>query len=371
MSHSCKKMIITFAALVMILSMALYVNTSSEKQSKDSPAIRVIKEYTKGKSNVKLTIGLLKRGEINYMVYGEGGKVLEPVEYDYEIGSISRVFTSSILCKAISEGKINLEDSIAKFLPLDEGSHYPNILSLATHTSGYGGYPLNAPTLTEEQVKELDTRFYEKRQNIYRGIDQKEMMKRIKEHVIKEKNYGWESSDFGVSVLGMVLGKVYDSSFRQLAKDFIRHDLGLTHTRMGDGSGNLSNYWVWNHSDAYMASEGMVSTVTDLLKYSRMQLGNTPKYLSLSHKTYMTFQDKGLAMGLGWMINPKTGYLWHNGRTSSYTSFLGINSQNKSAVVILSNYPSKEGEEEGKILDKLGNMLLDNLYNRDADMNKL
>lgn len=363
---------LSFAVLaIIVLGFVLHLSTSSEQQGKGTAVLALLNEYTQGKEGIKLTVGLLKEDIMNYKVFGEDSKAMEPAEYEYEIGSVSKTFTTSILCKAIDEGKVNLEDSIDKFLPLEPGSFYPNILSLATHTSGYGEYPFDASTLSEAELQEIDTRFYEKRQNIYRGINRQEMLERIRTHVLIDKDYKWEYSNFGMAVLGMVLGEAYNTSYRQLADDFIQSDLGLTRTRMSNGSGNLSNYWTWSEGDAYLASGGIVSTVTDLLKYSRRQLYHTPKYLSLSQKTYMTFQSEGLAMGLGWIIEPETGYLWHNGSTSSYTSFLGMDSDNKSAVVILSNYPVKEGTREEDMLDMLGYMLLDDLRSEDADVNHI
>ena len=66
-------------------------------------------------------------------------------------------------------------------------------------------------------------------------------------------------------------------------------------------------------------------------------------------------------MGLGWIIDPETGYLWHNGGTSSYTCFLGIDKEHGTVVVILSNYPEIDDSKDDGALDILGYTLLDRL----------
>jgi len=328
----------------------------------------MIQTYTRDKPDVKLTIGVLKSGECNYKLIGEDSKELKPIEYEYEIGSISKTFTASILCKAVDDGLVKLEDPISNYLPLDPKAVYPTIQSLATHTSGYGEYPFNAETLSEKEMEMVEQDFYVKKLNVYQGIGRSDVLEDIKGKRIEDKNYDWEYSNFGIAVLGTILGDVNGTSYRVLAEDFVTNELGLAKTRLGDGTGNLDNYWAWDKEDAYLASAGFVSTVTDLLKYGQMHLKDNPEYFVLSHKAYQSFKEYGLDMGLGWIIDPDTGYLWHNGGTSSGTSFLGIDKSHQTVVVILSNYPEKDGSEEDGALDALGYTLLDHLSRTNADV---
>ena len=330
---------------------------SEESASPES----MIQAYTSDKENIKLTIGVMKAGETNYKVIGEDSKELEPMEYEYEIGSISKTITASMLCKAVEDGLIDLNDPISQYLPLDPNSTDPTILSLATHTSGYGEYPFDEETLSEKEMIRVEQDFYEKKRNIYQGIKENDLIGEIRKKELKDKSYDWEYSNFGIAVLGAVLGEANHTSYQALAENFVAKDLGLAKTRFGDGTGTLGNYWEWSRDDAYLASAGFVSTVTDLLEYGRMHLTDSPEYLALSHKAHKTFDEEGLNMGLGWIIDPTTGFLWHNGGTSSYTSFIGIDKTCGTVVVILSNYPEKDGSEDDGALDTLGFELLDRL----------
>ncbi len=327
----------------------------------------MISDITKSQSDIVLTIGILKSDQTNYKVFGVNSTELKSVEYDYEIGSISKTFTTALLCKAINEGKIELQTPISTYLPLNSAAFYPTILSLATHTSGYGDYPFDAATLSTKQQKMIESIFYKERKNIYRGINRSSILNDINSHILKNRSYDFEYSNFGIAVLGTALGEVYKTTYPLLVKDFIDKELGLTKTRIGDGTGNFDRYWEWNSDDVYIASGGIVSTVTDLLLYAKMHLNNTPGYLALSHSPHYTSPKDGIQMGLGWIIDPETGYHWHNGGTSSFTSFLGIDHQHNTAVVILSNIPAQADADNDK-LDVLGYAILGRLGDSKSDI---
>lgn len=336
--------------------------------NKENSIYSSIKKYTKNKKELKLTIGIFKEGKTNFKVFGTDGKNLEKLEYDYEIGSISKTFTASILCKAIDEGLIDLNKSISTYLPLDSNEFYPSILSLATHTSGYGEYPFGTADLSEEEIQKMEHDFNEKKINIYKGINKNEVLLKIKSNILKEKEYNWEYSNFGVAVLGTVIEEIYKKPYKVTAENFLKNDLGLNNTKIGNGRGNLKSYWNWNSDDVYIATGGYVSTVTDLLKYGEMHLNNSPKYFELSHKIYKNFKNEEISMGLGWIIDTENNYLWHNGSTSFYQSFIGIDKKSNSVVVVLSNYSEIENGKDEDAVDILGYLLLNKL--RDKSINE-
>lgn len=367
------KKIIVFVAVIALgvvgLKLLVFNMSPEDAHNEKTSALTMIKEYTKDKSDVKLTIGVLKAGKTNFKVFGVDSSEMDTVEYEYEIGSISKTFTASMLCKAIDDGLVNLDDSISNYLPLDSDTFYPTILSLATHTSGYGEYPFDSSELSKEELEKIDFDFYENKKNIYQGINREDMLNMIKTHILKDKSYDWEYSNFGIAVLGTVLSEVYNMSFKTLAEDYLKNDLALNQTRLGNGAGNLTNYWTWNADDTYFAAGGFVSTVTDLLKYGQMHLNDAPEYLALSHEPYKNFEKDGFSMGLGWIIDPETNYLWHNGGTSSYQSFLGIDKEHQSVVVVLSNYSARDGSKDEDALDMIGYSLLNSLS--DSDTNEI
>lgn len=43
------------------------------------------------------------------------------------------------------------------------------------------------------------------------------------------------------------------------------------------------------------------------------------------------------AMGMAWIIDNEHGFIWHNGATGNYNSYLGFCPETGTAVVVLSN----------------------------------
>jgi Beta-lactamase len=63
----------------------------------------------------------------------------------FEVGSVSKTFTATLVACAQSAGHLSLSDHASKYLPALRGSSFDNIslLNLGTHTSG--GLPLQVP----------------------------------------------------------------------------------------------------------------------------------------------------------------------------------------------------------------------------------
>ena len=43
-------------------------------------------------------------------------------------------------------------------------------------------------------------------------------------------------------------------------------------------------------------------------------------------------------IGMSWIIDTENNFLWHNGGTGHYNSYLGINKKTGTGVVVLANY---------------------------------
>ena len=89
---------------------------------------------TKNRKDALITVGIVDKDGASFTVYGENATVLPSHEYKYEIGSITKTFTTSLLCKAIYDGKAKLSDSIARYIELPPKEYYPSFQRLVTHT---------------------------------------------------------------------------------------------------------------------------------------------------------------------------------------------------------------------------------------------
>lgn len=295
--------------------------------------------YTaKDNPDAVITVGMIKDGQISYNVYGENGKELPAELHTYEIGSLTKTFTAALINKAISEGRVSLENTIDHYLPLSGGNQYPTVGELLTHTSGYRGYYFETPMIGNFMIGRND--FY--------GITKDMAVDRLSQLSMNQNSYDFTYSNYGYAVLGLVLEAVYDTDYTTLANDFAQNDLGLTNTRISDRNGDLENYWDWKKDDAYLSAGAITSDISDMLTYAQMQLNGDPRFadchraLAPIDASNASYESMGIRMdeiGMAWILDTENGIIWHNGGTGDYNSYLGFHPQSQTAVVILSNLP--------------------------------
>ena len=197
-------------------------------------------EYTtKDNSDAVLTVGIVRNGQISYKVYGENGKELPAELHTYEIGSLTKTFTAALVNKAIKEEKISIDCTIDNYLSLPEGNEYPTIKELLTHTSGYKGYYLESPMVSN---------FFKGRNDFY-GITKEMVLSKAGNLSMDKAGYDFVYSNYGYAILGLVLEAVYGTEYTSLLNDFAQKELGLASTQISDKSGDLGNYWDWNGLD--------------------------------------------------------------------------------------------------------------------------
>jgi CubicO group peptidase (beta-lactamase class C family) len=242
-----------------------------------------------------------------------------------------------LLCKAISEGRISLDNSIDNYLNLPKKDYYPTIRRLVTHTSGYKGHYFEKPMTSN----------FLNGKNDFNGISELMLVERLGKINLDDSDYSFKYSNFGMATIGAVLEQIYDEDYSTLMNDYILEDFGLANTKISDSSGDLENYWEWSESDAYMPAGALLSNITDMMQYVQIQMLEKPEYLSIAHEALAevnasteTYKKMGIridAVGAGWMIDNENNIIWHNGATGNYNSYMGFDKKNQIAVVILSN----------------------------------
>jgi CubicO group peptidase (beta-lactamase class C family) len=295
-----------------------------------------IQQAIAGNQNAKITVGILHDGVVDVKLFGKDGE--EPfTKYYYEIGSITKTFTGLLVTKAASEGKLNLEDSIAKFIPeLDGSAYYPTVKRLVTHTSGY-----------DIGVNEFDENGLLKPANPYLDIGREDLLAEIIQTKLEDRDYPWSYSNFGAAVVGLVLENVYQTSYDHLVTALLGQlDMNDTFTLNPPRNlcgvteaGEAGNYWDWKPTSIYSSAGYLVSTVFDMLKYARIQADCSDKFIEDSHISHAFITDQGLRQesGVFWLLFPEVNAIFHNGGTGCFNCSICIDLEEKNAVVFLSN----------------------------------
>lgn len=295
-------------------------------------------DYTlNNNENTIISIAIYNENAITYNVYGAEYNL----NYDYEIGSITKTFTAMLVSKAIEEERINLDDSISNYLEL-QNRYYPTIKRIITHTSGLKPYYLSF-----QKIKN-----YFAGGNDFYNISKEQLLKELNKTKLEDKDYNFNYSNFGVSTLGLMLEKVYDKNYNELLEEYLE-SLDMNNTTIATGQGNLSGYWKWNENDGYIPAGAIISNIQDMSKYLETLITSDENYVIKTqeplkdvnevNEIYDMFDVNVDSVGMTWMIDNKNNIIWHNGSTTNFNSYIGFNREKKVGVVVLSNIsPQKD-----------------------------
>ncbi len=359
--------------LVLILSIIALINTSAQAIKKDSEysndeLVRLLAKSFP--DNTQLSIALVNDTSVNYLGFKKQTDSLVCVNNKdsvFEIGSITKIFTSLLLADLVSNQIVELDDSIDGYFPFklnrySNGVHPVTFRTLANHTSGLPRDPIN-----------YDFSLYP--DNHFSGYSYELLEDYLKNQmtIYPEPGDNYEYSNLGFGILGYLLEHISSKSFEELLQEKVlkKYDMISTSSNRSkitnniikgqDANGKITPNWDMN---SMVAAGGMLSNVVDLSKFAIANFSND-SVLNLQRKT--TFQTKHMKIALGWElfkfgeIDNLSGFC-HGGGTGGYCSFLILDVNNKLAVIILTNvsafYP-----DNGKI-SILGFELLRNMYNQ-------
>lgn len=315
-------------------------------------------------NNSQLSMGIFHDDETHYYGVIKENDTIKPCDNKakiFEIGSITKVFTSSVLASLVEERKIKLTDSINSYYPFAFKNNTQITFSdLANHSAGLPRLPVNLD-LSDQH-------------NPYKSYGEKELNDYLENSLQLENEPAvvYAYSNLGAGLLGFTLGLSEGTCFQKLLQQriFEKYEMNDSFT----SSDNLGNCLVkglnadgetvpnWDF-DALFGAGGIVSTTKDIMKFAKAQFNPANKELSLTRKPTLRVND-AMKIGFGWHIlksvNDKELF-WHNGGTGGYSSSITISIEEKSAVVILSNVSAFNPDR--KNIDSLGFGLLEIVEN--------
>lgn len=307
----------------------------------------VARAYIQKGNTVGLSIGVFRNGTITTYNYGEiaqGTYKLPDANNLYEIGSITKTFTATLLAYYANQGKVKLTDPITKYLPDSVVSNKAlqgiTLETLSNHTSGLPRLPDNF----EYHSSHPD--------DPYRDYSVQDLFSYLRTCKLDSKpgeNYAY--SNLGVSLLGIILEKVSGKNFEQMVKQTICTPLGMKSTvqsltpslrqrfvKVYTETGKETTAW---HFYSFAPCGALKSTVNNLLTFAKVNMFPNETALSkafqLTHR--ITYNKNDLKLGLGWhmIVVNNVEYYFHDGGTYGCSSFLAFNAAKKLAVVVLSN----------------------------------
>src|SRR5229473_798772 len=92
---------------------------AADRLAPDAEVLAILKQRVESKRSAGIVVGILDEGGRRVVAYGNAGSADRPLDGNsvFEIGSITKVFTSSLLADMVRRGEVKLEDPASKFLP--------------------------------------------------------------------------------------------------------------------------------------------------------------------------------------------------------------------------------------------------------------
>lgn len=252
----------------------------------------------------------------------------------FQIGSVTKVFTSLVLATYVVDGALRLEQPVGELLPDLTGHVTGSTLEqLATHTSGLPRIP-----------RELWPRAVRRHPDPYADVDHDFLVRslaRARPTPSRRPRY----SNLGVGLLGHALAQWAGTTFDQLVRERVTGPLAMDATGVvpreeapGHGRRGRALDRVW-HADALAGAGLLWSTVRDLQAFLAAQLDPPPDRLGEAVRLTRQPRVPGRRMDqcLGWMrLHGRGGALWwHSGGTAGYRSFVGVGDAPPVAAAVL------------------------------------
>ncbi|MDA1277034.1 MAG: serine hydrolase [Verrucomicrobia bacterium] len=297
--------------------------------------------------NPGIIVGVVTESGRAYYSYGmisyESGSTPDE-DTLFEIGSITKVFTATLLADMAARGEVSLNDAVQLLLPAgvtvpERSGRQIHLADLAEHASGL---PNNPPF--PETIDPL---------NPFADFAQEDLYDFLKSYRLpRSPGAQYEYSNLGIGLLGHALALRLGMPYEEALRDRVLSPLGLK-----DTSTTLTSKQETRRATGYsgvvrrpsfamkvLAGAGaLVSTAGDMLTFLEYQIGirNTDLAPAIS-ETQRPRRSAGspeVSVGLCWITlsSGSIHIVFHDGATMGQTAFAGFDSRKRTGVVVLTN----------------------------------
>lgn len=360
-------LVLLLFSLTTISALALPRQTSGDQNDLTHDQIKNIlrDRVDVAKKSVGIVVGLIDDKGARIVSYGkpsqESAQALNG-DSVFEIGSVTKVFTATLLADMVERSELSLDDPISKFLPktVKVPTHDAKEITLRQLSSQVSGLPrMPANFAPKDQT------------NPYADYSVEQMYAFLSGYSLtRDPGAQYLYSNLGVGLLGHILALRARMDYETLVRTRILQPLKMSDTAIELTRGMKARLAVGHNQNLKpvanwdiptLAGAGALrSTVNDLLKFVAANLGLTKSPLGTAmekaHQPQHETGTPGLEVGLGWHILKRfdSEIVWHNGGTGGYHSFVGFNKAKRKGVVVLSNSTND--------IDDIGRHLLESHY---------
>ncbi|MBU1375592.1 MAG: beta-lactamase family protein [Alphaproteobacteria bacterium] len=272
----------------------------------------------------------------------------------FEIGSITKIFTSLLLEDMVLKGEVGLDDPVSKYLPADVRVPTRNgkaitLRQLATHTSGL---PRDFTHIKAQRLED-----------IYAGADEAQLYKLLNSYELsRDPGAEWSYSNLGVGLLGVALSRRTGEDLPTLIRQRITGPLKMPATTMDVTAIPKGRLAIGHDADlrptapfpmgpAVAGAGAIRSSADEMLNLLEAELGYRRSPLAAAMSGMLSEDRPGMAgmrQALGWMTldTPSGRIVTHSGGTIGQRAFTAFNPTTRQGVVVLSNSEGVAGADD-------------------------
>lgn len=326
-----------------------------------------VRKLVKDQAYAGLVVGVYKNGKTfikGFGIVSEEIKHPPDAETVFQIGSISKVLTASLLQRLCEEGVVSMDDTLEKLLgpsmPLAPSVKGVTLRQLVTHTSGFPRIP---KVISEKMAASAGGD--DPMLDPYRHLTTEDIFGYLASAEDKQNAGRFDYSNYGMGLLGHILEVVTGEEYESMVTEKILHPLNMNHTVIAltpemkaklaqgyTGKGVPTPIWSFG---ALQGAGAFSSTAEDLIKFIQASVAEEGLASELLRK--MAKPQFSGKTGIGWIqptfidrIFGGGAVVWHDGMVGGYASYLAIDKDRRTGVIVLANQASH--------LEMLGMMLM-------------
>jgi CubicO group peptidase (beta-lactamase class C family) len=258
----------------------------------------------------------------------------------FQIGSITKQFTATVILELQEDGKLSVNDKLDKYFPQFKYANEITIENLLTHTSGIYNYTAD--------IDEEDSAI------VCNPIDKQLALDIMFKHDLDFKpGSQFEYDNSGYYLLGMIIEKVTGKSYEQNVRDIIFKPLQMNHSlfdfkhssdtniatgyqTLNDSIQKEASAWRWDSTVSYAAG-GIWSTTIDMYKWAQA-IANKKILSAESWNAMLTpHLDKyGYGVYIDSLLGKQT--ISHGGGIPGFIAYLCYYPKEDVTIILLNNY---------------------------------
>lgn len=266
----------------------------------------------------------------------------------FEVGSISKVMTASLVSIMVHKGLLQYDQKVNELLPLEYQNPRLEDLTILNLVQHHSSLPIRPHYFGKRNVDP---------DNPYRYYKKSDLLAFYRDFVPEkgERSHDFRYAHTNYALLEIALEYHTGNEFATLLQEHVLNPLQMDSTFVDfkeqrediltpgyDRSVRVADPWLFS---SFAASEGVKANMTDLISYTKAhmdisQTGLEDILVENTHAELPTDFNQYIYTARGWQVvkqRKRYNIITHTGKTGGHVAFIAFVKETKTGVVLLAN----------------------------------